>query len=171
MGNFERLITATLLNEGFKIKSLLNKYNALEIEKGKINTILDSGLFNSNFTDPEIPIFGYFGSDIHPYEVIFFKNIRHPNSHIGENNAGISETNSKFLEKIIGLEENRIFLNTKINIKSSFKKSTYFLERQTIKYESKRNFFIKQKIRFLSLLKKIKSLKFFINKFNKPSNF
>ncbi len=161
VGHFERIITAVLLNEGFKIKSLLNKYNSLEIEKEKINIFLESGFFNSNFTDPEIPIFGYFGSDIHPYEVVFFKNIRHTNSHRGEKNAGISETNFKFLEKIVGLEETRIFMKNKINSKSSFKNSLYLFDKYTKKSRSKNDLFSKQKIKILKVFKKIRFLNIF----------
>ena len=161
VGSFERKITAVLLNGGFKIKSLLNKHNSLEIKREKINFFLENGFFNSCFTDPEIPIFGYFGSDLHPYEVVFFKNIRHPNSHRGEKNAGISETNFKFLEKIIGLQENRVWLKNKINSKSSFENSLYLFDRYIKKNQSKKDFFSKQKAKILRLFKKIRFLKIF----------
>ena len=59
------------------------------------------------FKDPEIPNLGYFGSDLNPYEVVFFKNLRFPHSQRGEEFANISSNNKIFLDSIISLKEIR----------------------------------------------------------------
>ena len=127
VGLYERYITAILLNNDFKVKSFLYKYNEISFDKSSINNlikeVLNSNLSENIFIDPEIPYEGNFGSDLHPYEVVFFKNIRFPHSHRGEKQSGISESNLDFLDNIIGLKRNRFLLgfdlpNNNPNLKS-----------------------------------------------------
>ena len=126
VGLYERFITAILLNNDFKVKSLLYKYNEISFDKSSINNlikeVLNSNLSENIFIDPEIPYEGNFGSDLHPYEVVFFKNIRFPHSHRGEKHSGISESNMDFLDNIIGLKRNKFLLgfdlpNKSLNVK------------------------------------------------------
>ena len=115
VGIYERLITAVILNKGLKIFCLLRKYSSLIIEKNAISKIIENNagdeFYNNGISDPEIPLFGYFGSDLSPYEVIFFKNIRMPNTHRNKSNSYISKTNNDFLNEIIGISKNKRFLN------------------------------------------------------------
>ena len=126
VGIYERFITAILLNNDFKVKSFLYKYNEISFDKSFINNlikeVLNSNLSENIFIDPEIPYEGNFGSDLHPYEVVFFKNIRFPHSHRGEKHSGISESNMDFLDNIIGLKRNKFLLgfdlpNKSLNVK------------------------------------------------------
>ena len=126
VGLYERYITAILLNNDFKVKSFLYKYNEISFDKSSINNlikeVLNSNLSENIFIDPEIPYEGNFGSDLHPYEVVFFKNIRFPHSHRGEKQSGISESNMDFLDNIIGLKRNKFLLgfdlpNKSLNVK------------------------------------------------------
>lgn len=126
VGLYERFITAILLNNNFKVKSFLYKYNEISFDKSSINNLIKEFLKNNLsvniFIDPEIPYLGNFGSDLHPYEVVFFKNIRFPHSHRGEKKSGISESNMDFLDNIIGLKRNKFLLgfdfpNKNLNLK------------------------------------------------------
>tara|TARA_B100001093_G_scaffold215568_1_gene206865 strand:- start:2152 stop:3177 length:1026 start_codon:yes stop_codon:yes gene_type:complete len=120
VGTYERLITATLLNHKFTIKSFLYKYFFKEINKMTINKIISDEEFISflkeNKTDPETPNNGYFGSDLSPYEVVFYKNLRYPHSHRGIESAGISKNNLNFLNNIIGLNKIRLKFNLEESI-------------------------------------------------------
>ena len=127
VGLYERFITAILFNNDFKVKSFLYKYKEISFNKSSFNNLikefLNNNLSENIFIDPEIPYKGNFGSDLHPYEVIFFKNIRFPHSHRGEKQSGISESNIDFLDNIIGLKRNRFLLgfdlpNNNPNLKS-----------------------------------------------------
>lgn len=120
VGFYERFITSILVSKGFKIKCLLSKFDNLDITQKNINKIFFENVLEENFSknvkDPEIPNDGYFGSDLNPYEVIFFKNIRYQHSHRGKQNSGISENNTKFLNYIIGLNKNRYLFKNKREI-------------------------------------------------------
>ncbi|MDC3045162.1 hypothetical protein OA098_03695 [Prochlorococcus sp. AH-736-B04] len=127
VGLYERFITAILLNNDFRVKSFLYKYKEISFDKSSINNLIKKFLTNNLseniFVDPEIPHQGNFGSDLHPYEVVFFKNIRFPHSHRGEKQSGISESNMDFLDNIIGLKRNKFLLgfhlpNKNLNLKS-----------------------------------------------------
>lgn len=75
---YERLITSSLLNEGFKVKCLLYKFKNVDLsDKRNWNFKLWS---KNRITDPEIPS-NYNGIDVHPFELIFFKNIRNRHSY------------------------------------------------------------------------------------------
>lgn len=117
VGIYERLITSTLLSNNFRLKTLLKKFNNEIIDKKNINRIIKEYFIKNKsenyLSDPEIPYYGYFGTDLNPYEVLFFKNIRHPHSHRGEKDANISKNNFKFLYNIIGLNEAELILNKK----------------------------------------------------------
>ena len=126
VGLYERFITAILLNNDFKVKSFLYKFKEISFDKSSINNlikeVLNSNLSENIFIDPEIPYKGNFESDLHPYEVVFFKNIRFPHSHRGEKQSGISESNMDFLDNIIGLKRNKFLLgfdlpNKSLNVK------------------------------------------------------
>lgn len=114
VGIYERLITAVILNNGLKIFCLLRKYSSLDIEKKTISKIIEINdedhTYDKNISDPEIPLFGYFGSDLSPYEVVFFKNIRMPHTHRNNSHSYISKTNNDFLNKIIGISKNKRLL-------------------------------------------------------------
>ncbi len=126
VGLYERLITAILLNNDFKVKSFIYKYKETSFDKSSINNLIEEFLNNNLseniFIDPEIPYHGNFGSDLHPYEAVFFKNIRFPHSHRGVKQSGISESNIDFLDNIIGLKRNKFLLgfdlpNKNLNLK------------------------------------------------------
>ena len=143
VGLYERFITAILLNNDFKVKSLLYKYNEISFDKSSINNlikeVLNSNLSENIFIDPEIPYEGNFGSDLHPYEVVFFKNLRFPHSHRGKKQSGISESNIDFLDNIIGLKSNKFLLgfdlpNKSLNVKPKINWKVYIkvLSQETI---------------------------------------
>ena len=117
VGFYERMITALLISLDFNIKSMLKKYSDIEINRFSILNLIERDEFKSLnkavTTDPEVPENGYFGTDLNPYEVIFFKNIRYPHSHRNKQNAYISVRNRDFLDLIIGLTKNKETLKIK----------------------------------------------------------
>lgn len=84
---YERLISSSLLNEGYGIKSLMLKYKHVDFSN-KINW--DSKKWSlSKKTCPEIPK-NYDGIDVNPLEIIFVKNIRRKHSFRNWRASGIS---------------------------------------------------------------------------------
>ena len=120
IGFYERYITAILISKNLKVKSLLKKFESIPLSKDSIPRIMNKFSDKKSFEifkDPEIPNSGYFGSDLHPYEVIFFKNLRFPHSHRGKEFANISATNKNFLDFIISLKEIRNKFNITDDVK------------------------------------------------------
>lgn len=99
---YERYLTATLLNNGFKIKtlSLLSPRIISSENIDQWNPDLHTKPWKGNLTCPEVED-NYYYSNLNPIEVMFFKNIRHQGAHRGENVSGISLSNYKFIEKIL----------------------------------------------------------------------
>ena len=159
VGFYERLITAIILNNNFKIKSNLYRFKEFSFDiqsvKNFLKKILKSNKFDNIFIDPEIPNIGNFGSDLHPYEVVFFKNIRFPHTHRGVKQAGISENNINFLGNIIGLYRNSISLNISPQNNKSYKDKFFQKERFMNKlFKIKTKIFKKFSKLFNRLLKK-----------------
>lgn len=95
---YERLISSSFLNEGFKIKSLLYKFKNIDLsDKKNWNYKLWS---KSHITDPEIPS-NYDGIDLHPFELIFFKNIRYRHSFRSWRASGLSSTSKKLIKRYL----------------------------------------------------------------------
>jgi hypothetical protein len=94
--NKERLLTSSILLNGYNIKSLLYKYKKFNIN-------------NNFFSDPEIP-YNYDGIDVNPFEIIFVKNIRNTHNLRLLKNSGISNILDKYLSKYI--EWNNIVYKT-----------------------------------------------------------
>ena len=87
--NIERIITAKFLYLEKKIGNLLLKFKNVDMNND-INW--NCKLFNNNNKSCyEIPE-NYFGIDIHPFEVIFVKNIRNTHEHRRTGDSGISKT-------------------------------------------------------------------------------
>ena len=96
--HFERKISSSILNEGYNIKSLMKVHEGISwLDKQNWNSKLWS---LSTISCPEVPR-NYFGADLSPYELIFFKNIRHPHKHRGADQVGIAEHNKIYLQNII----------------------------------------------------------------------
>ena len=87
----ERRITSVILNAGKGIKSLLRKYkhinwqHSYESYRRKLPTC------------PEVP-FNYDSIDLHPFEIIFVKNIRIVHAYRSIEHAGISSSLSTILD-------------------------------------------------------------------------
>tara|TARA_B100001248_G_C27382620_1_gene457864 strand:+ start:180 stop:1211 length:1032 start_codon:yes stop_codon:yes gene_type:complete len=144
---YERYITAILISKNLKIKSFLKKFEHIIFSKDQIPKFINKYFKDKSFEifkDPEIPNLGYFGSDLNPYEVVFFKNLRFPHSQRGEEFANISSNNKKFLDSIISLKEIRNKFNINDEVKINKKKSISII----IKPKS---FIIKSKKLFQSL--------------------
>jgi hypothetical protein len=98
----ERQITAVVINEGLGVRSFLYKHKNVKFE--------DSNNWNfklfskSEVTCPEIEK-NYYETDVNPYEVLFYKNIRHEGTHRSRENSGIPHFNKKYIENIF-LEPN-----------------------------------------------------------------
>lgn len=91
---YERLISSSILNEGYEIKSLMLKYKHVDFSD-KINW--DSKKWSySRKTCPEIPR-NYDGIDVNPLEVIFVKNIRRKHVFRSWKDSGISHSLQKIL--------------------------------------------------------------------------
>jgi len=96
--HFERLVSSCILNEEYEIRSLLKIHEYISwLDKNNWHYNLWS---SSGITCPEVPG-NYMGTDISPYEVMFFKNIRHPHKHRSPENSGISINNETYLQNII----------------------------------------------------------------------
>lgn len=93
----ERQISAVIINEGLGIRSLLQMHKGIKFEDSiNWNYKLYS---ESMITCPEVEK-NYYGTDINPYEVLFYKNIRHEGTHRSKEYSGIPDFNSKYIEKI-----------------------------------------------------------------------
>lgn len=153
VGYFERYITALLISQNFKIKSLLRKYQSkyisLEVIPNLIKIFNLKNNQNQNLTDPEIPDIGYFGTDLHPYEVIFFKNLRFEHSHRGAGFSNISLKNSNFLNNIIGLNEARDSFNLTDDVRIDQSKHSN-------KKNSKNSIYLQVKNKIIKLFKYFK---------------
>ena len=99
---YERYLTATLLNNGFKIK-ILSFLSPRIISSENIDQWdpnLHTKPLAGNLTCPEV-VDNYYDSNLNPIEVLFFKNIRHQGAYRGENASGISLSNYRFIEKVL----------------------------------------------------------------------
>jgi hypothetical protein len=95
--HLERLISACILNENYNIKSFLKKQENISwLDKTNWNYRLWSP---TQKTCPEVNS-NYFNTNIDPYEVMFFKNIRHPNKFRNANDSGIPDYHIKYLNNI-----------------------------------------------------------------------
>ena len=94
----ERLITSSILNEGFGVKCLLLKYKNVDFRL-KENWIA-SRWVKGKLTCPEVPG-NYDGIDVQPLEVMFTKNIRRKHAFRSFKSSGISRTLSRYLEKYV----------------------------------------------------------------------
>lgn len=92
----ERLITSSILNEGYEIKSLLYRFVKVNIsDKSNWNYKKWS---KKKTTCPEIPG-NYEGIDVSPLELIFVKNIRRSHSFRAKRNSGISKVLAKYVQR------------------------------------------------------------------------
>ncbi len=98
---FERAISAIVMKAGLNLRSLLYKHRNVNFENP--SEWIFSKHSNSNLTCPEIEN-NYYGSNIIPYEVIFYKNIRHPGAHRGEEISGIPKFIANYLSNIIEIK-------------------------------------------------------------------
>ena len=101
----ERQISACLLFNGLRIHSLLLKYRDVDwLDRRQWNYgkwawgMAHTGGGRMRLSCPEIPG-NYGGIDIHPLEVIFFKNIRQTHDGRRKSEAGISEDTHRILER------------------------------------------------------------------------
>lgn len=94
----ERLITAALLDVGLKVCSLQRVFDGVDWrdtenwEKYKPR--------KKGPSCPEVPS-NYYGADLDPYEVMFFKNIRKKHMFRSRKSSGISKSITKYIENII----------------------------------------------------------------------
>lgn len=98
---YERNLTATLLNNGFEIKTL-------SLLSPRIISYKNIDLWNPDLhTDPKNLITcpevenNYYKSNLTPIEVLFFKNIRHSGKFRGTDRSGISSSNMEFINGLL----------------------------------------------------------------------
>lgn len=96
---FERLISSCILNEGFSIKSLLKKYENVDLAL-KSNWNAKKWNDSDTKTCPEIPG-NYDGIDVHPFELIFTKNIRRKHSFRSWRISGISRILRSYIRNYV----------------------------------------------------------------------
>ena len=133
---YERLISAYLLNNGYSLGSLLRASESYAFNINSILSLKESGsIIASNLRgDPEIPHTGYMGCDLSPYEITFFKNIRHVGEHRGEDISGISETNSNLLSALYDVSQSTVNPCTSMPKKQSFLKQ--LIKKAIIKFRN-----------------------------------
>jgi hypothetical protein len=86
--NMERAITSAILTNGGKIKSLLKKFENVDLNN---EDSWNYCKFNQDrFSCYEIQK-NYFGLDVNPFEIIFVKNIRNSGEHRSQDKSGISD--------------------------------------------------------------------------------
>jgi hypothetical protein len=101
---FERLLSYTVLQAGFKIGSLLTLFKNVDINNPKNwHSFIWS---NSDLTCYEIPN-NYYGIDLNPYELIFIKNIRNPHEHRSIDRSGISDNLRKQIDNYVNWTNNK----------------------------------------------------------------
>jgi hypothetical protein len=86
--NTERKITSSILINGGRVKSCLAKYKNIDLNKSE-NWDANKWNIPGKPTCCEIPK-NYSGTDLNPFEIIFFKNIRNPNETRDVKNSGLS---------------------------------------------------------------------------------
>lgn len=94
----ERLITASLLDSRLNVCSLQRVFKGVNWLDGKNWEKYRIGTRGPSC--PEVPG-NYYGSDLDPYEIMFFKNIRRPHKFRLKKNSGISKSLSKYIDNII----------------------------------------------------------------------
>ncbi len=94
---YERLISSAIINEGFKIKSLLLRFKRINLVDKKEWV---SKKWSNKITCPEVPN-NYDGIDLNPLEIIFVKNLRRKHLFRKARYAGISKTLKLYLHKYI----------------------------------------------------------------------
>lgn len=97
--NNERRITACILlsSENSSVKSLLTKYQKVNLKNPTQWHAQKWCMPTSTASCPEVP-FNYDGIDLHPYEVVFIKNIRRSNVTRAQLYAGISESLTRIID-------------------------------------------------------------------------
>ena len=84
----ERMVTSSILTNGGKIKSLLKKFQHVDLNN---ENNWNYYKFNQGrYSCYEIPK-NYFGLDVNPFEVIFVKNLRNAGEHRKSDISGISD--------------------------------------------------------------------------------
>ncbi len=96
---YERIVSSTVLKAGLSLRSLMYKHRDICFEnKSEWDYSKHSA---TNITCPEVEN-NYYGTNLLPYEVIFYKNIRHSSLHRGESLSGIPRFINDYIEKIFG---------------------------------------------------------------------
>ena len=95
---YERLISSVILNEGYSLQCLMKKHSLTNFRDKRF---WNPSLWNdSRETCPEVPG-NYYGTDLNPYELMFFKNIRHPHERRSKRSSGISDYLELYLNNIL----------------------------------------------------------------------
>lgn len=95
----EKNITWDAFKRGFKITTLLSRFKGVDLSNPKIWDPTLSGI-PSMRTEFEAPGM-YFGGDLDPREVVFFKNIRRQHAVRTAEYAGISKENKEFIDSLV----------------------------------------------------------------------
>lgn len=95
----ERQLTERAIERGLRVGTFLKRFRDVNLSD-PANWSLKKWGIDPEKTDFERPG-NYYGEDLDPNEVIFFKNIRRAHAHRGQHMAGISDTVKAFLD---GLE-------------------------------------------------------------------
>ena len=103
--SFENEITNAVIVSGGKFGHLLSRFRDVDLTDSQNRQYT---IWNSKNRDGCYEIPGnYFGIDVHPFEVVFVKNIRRANATRSTCNAGISTTLSLYLNRYIQWYGNR----------------------------------------------------------------
>jgi hypothetical protein len=94
----ERLMTSALLDAGLNVASLQRIFEGVDWRDPSNWEKYRPA--EGALSCPEVPG-NYRGADLDPYEVMFFKNIRHPNAFRPEDVSGISDNLKKYLENVV----------------------------------------------------------------------
>lgn len=94
--HYERLISSAILNEGYHLISFLAKYRNVDINE-KSNWVYKKWSKTKD-TCPEIPG-NYSGIDVHPFEIMFVKNIRPQNITRPKRKANISIELTNYIDR------------------------------------------------------------------------
>ncbi|RYZ76520.1 MAG: hypothetical protein EOP04_31980, partial [Proteobacteria bacterium] len=91
---YERLVSSSILNEGFELKCFLKRYGSVDISDKKN---WKATKWTPNVAScPEVPG-NYDGIDVSPLELIFVKNLRGSHSHRSVAHSGISSVLGHYL--------------------------------------------------------------------------
>jgi len=100
---YERLMTAGILDLGLRISVMATlQPRELSVHLSDLWNPCSHTPGNTNITCPEV-LGNYYGCNIMPFDVVFYKNIRHASEHRGQDMAGIPKDIEVFINNQFSL--------------------------------------------------------------------